>query len=1133
MNPKDLIVKILRTLLTLLFLLPSLSSLRAEVIFGYRPGHPERRDLSRRGARFFATSDYGDRHPDREHFARGRTAAETGRFPRYNNPWLSDGEGTLFGLTFPGELTPHWADQFERFPDGTPLLDRVVVWWGENPPSPGNWAAGARTTDGRLVRIPVDSSRELYPMDRSTIRFDPMALETFYVGLKGGEHVEVRDIEAFLPAVEGRKTTDQVAVWHPGAFLAVYSTETPGMLHGLTPVNAYLNSHHTLFYHPNFEFDLFFHMTPFIAFEGETYLPVDTETPVTVESSPQHDRLAYALTFDLPEQLPITVTVRSAFQVARESSIVLEYRAEALPEGAVLGYRFLGHDEVFGDLARRQPDRDGATHDLTSVAGRTRVDVRGARGLRLRREPRRGGLPERVVFETRADRPDLSVAFSLPLGKAGRPRPELLNYTWREADVAGGDPGLAPFRESDLELLEEIRVGDPSCPYPVYDLSNDPVIDALREAGEDLRNQRRFGFMPLLDNPQAAAIPITDVLGESVRALPAKRGVYFRVDLQTRLRSRTPYLVVVEHAFDQRRRGTFHSIALSGDNRLVGQVGQVLRGGFETAPVDQGGFRTESVLCYQPMKRSPGGGRDSLVFTPEWAWQGWCGSPGPAIKTIRLYKVNRMPELPALDTLLPAPALRRNVTVQSELCGEPNPWWLFQWHRLVGYDSIWVYHDPMSRLLGGSSNLHRSFHPGTLAGNRLLFEAAAAQGLTLNLHLGQMLNLGFGDGDVDSFTGSFHGSYNGENVPFAPTDAELAHIAEAIRKVMEALGPYDSLQAISLADNIYPLSVWTERNLRDFRADTGVDVKPMPYYHANLDALLDGGPEVVRQWQTWAAARRRAFHAWLLEELRGHRPKMRLLLGRHWYSGLVSAYYSAGGAGLSGITAERLRLAGIDHFLDYLRLTGIDPALYADETGIALELEVDAQLRIVMQGPLPDYYGEEWFATLRDGFHAGGLSMMVNYNFDESTKPLAGKVMTFFKHREEFRRGLIEALLHADARNLTLPTYVNPWSGRITDLRQFAVPYRLLPFAPAQPFAGALADPAGQAVIRQHGERYALINAGDRKTTVTLTLPPDVTAVFDLSNGRRDPLPAATAATGTTTVSIPMELWSLRTLAME
>jgi len=119
------------------------------------------------------------------------------------------------------------------------------------------------------------------------------------------------------------------------------------------------------------------------------------------------------------------------------------------------------------------------------------------------------------------------------------------------------------------------------------------------------------------------------------------------------------------------------------------------------------------------------------------------------------------------------------------------------------------------------------------------------------------------------------------------------------------------------------------------------------------------------------------------------------------------------------------------------------------------------------------------------------------------------------------------------ARNNTLPTYTEPWIGRIDDLRAFAVPYRLLPFVEPASYAGKLSDSASQAVIKRYGERHGLVNAGNKDTVVELELPAGSTAVTDLSDGVPQKLETLKNKDGKQSVKIAMKPWSLKTLEIK
>lgn len=148
----------------------------------------------------------------------------------------------------------------------------------------------------------------------------------------------------------------------------------------------------------------------------------------------------------------------------------------------------------------------------------------------------------------------------------------------------------------------------------------------------------------------------------------------------------------------------------------------------------------------------------------------------------------------------------------------------------------------------------------------------------------------------------------------------------------------------------------------------------------------------------------------------------------------------------------------------------------------------------------------------------------------EMTGPLMYYVCPFVAPPLGYRKGLLRAFWFGNPRNITLGSYNEAWGARLQDFREFAVAYRLLPFAPEEPYAGTLSDPAGQAAIRRHGDRHALANLGDRSTTVTLGLPAGLSTVTDLSDGEPRNLAATKSADGPLAVRIPLKPWALKTL---
>ena len=1119
---------------------------RADVIFGYRntcAGKPEAAlDFSRQG-RFFATTDYADNGRDWEALTRARAIDRPGVFPKYYKPWTGDGNRTLVGVRFDSPLKPNYPGQFDRFPDGVPLFTRAVIQWKENVPLKNSWAACIRKPDGSLVKIAVNAGKLIYPRDRTTIEFPPTAINTFYVGIKGREdglvnYADILDINLYI-LPEHSSLTNNMLVWQPAFYKAAFSPVSPGMIDALCPVNHYYVSHHSLYYDPHYLPGLFFHMTPFIQYNGTNLFPVKKECPVKVEKSDGDETAEYTLAFELPGKEEVQVAVATAFRASADKSVELNLKAANLPAGARLGYEFYGRTNLFGAMVKANPVMAGGRIDLATMAGRVQIHVPEATPVTLAGAAgsKAGTVfqkTDKVRFEVVSSGHELTLAFSLPVGSAGQPQPEVLKYTWRPSLAGEGDEGIAPFKASDLELVDEIDCGNPDDPHPCFDISNDPAIAALRKKFGTLRERGGqhgphglYGYLAFLNNPGEGKIPITTVAGKQCREIPDKFGIYFRYNLKPKIKLRTPYLVVIEHAFDRMRRGEFHSIYLDKDDNLI--YGSVLWGGLETGDAPESKYRKESFLCCAPMGHWADESTCSLVFSGVYSAEaGWEAAPGPAVKSVRIYRVKTMPGLPDLAALAPPREKRRSLLCLTEMVDAPNPYWFFQYPRLVGYDGLWTYHDPMSRFFGGSSNLRMSFHPGTLAGNNILFEAAREQGLFVNLHLGQLINLGFGDGDDDSFTGGGHGSYTGESIPLKPTGEELDRIAQALKKSLPALARYPSLKEIALHDE--PAA--TLRNMRDFCAASGIKLNPSPVNSENILALFNGGPDLVRRWMQWACAERYKFHRWLLKEVRQYRPDLTLTYDRGWWWGRYSVFEHRTEDPLPGISRERASELGIKNFYDYLRFCGFDPDLYAGQDWMALELDANRWIRPVEQR-WPDLYTRDWFPRVRDDFKAGGLSIMVNLCYEESSKPLRSYSCLFVCSQDKFRKGLIDALRFANAKTINLPTYNEPWTGRIGDLREFVVTFRLLPYAAPELFAGKITDTASQAVINKYGDRFGLVNAGPEATAAELELPAGMTSVTDLSEGVPQKMETIKNKDGKSSVKIALKPWALKTLEMK
>lgn len=517
----------------------------------------------------------------------------------------------------------------------------------------------------------------------------------------------------------------------------------------------------------------------------------------------------------------------------------------------------------------------------------------------------------------------------------------------------------------------------------------------------------------------------------------------------------------------------------------------------------------------------------------------WIKTPGPAVKSVRLYKVNTMPELPNLDELEPPSDKQRSITVWTEFSYEgADPYYLTRYPRLIGYNAIMSHRQcptffGMPPAFDWDSEFHDWIHPGSFAGGRMLFEAAQKHGLFLNTYLGYLLKWGFEDVDADSFIVT--NMYHCVTVPLKPTEAELDRIRGALDKALDSLSKYRSLRDIVVKFKM----PFTRRDLQDFNAATNSKLPATTSREDNLQELVKAGPEVVKRWQDWACAERFKFLEWLLDEIQDHRADLFITLDRYWEQDESSTFQAS--KSVSGrnwrITREEFASAGVNDFIDFQRLLGIDPEKFKDNPGFSYELEARSRLNsarfpaVPGGDEIPDFYDEPWFKKLCECFQKGGLGVTFNQRYEMST-PFSKYMCAFLFPKTEFRMELVKALLHANARNITIGSYNQPWGARLADFREFAVPFRLLPFAPPKPYEGKLTDTTGQAVIQRYGDRYGLINHGDERAVIDLELLPGKTTVIDLSEGIPWKLETFDNARGVPSVKITMPPWSLKTLEM-
>lgn len=1109
-------------------------------------------------SRFFSTADYGF-IPGGEYkltgkefglnnhmvanalYTRGQDPVAGEAFARGAHwlPWLSDGGKCVFGVTFEKPFEPTWnksvtgAGQFDRFKDKVPLFDQAVIQWGGMVPKKGSWGVCVLDVLGDFKKVDVDNQQTLLPYGATTIAFPPTTVKTLYVGLKGGEggakdnFAEVRTLSLNLynePMVDNRMT-----VWQMDAYQAIYSAGKPGTLSGLKLANIYFGQ-----YLDSTSPDLCIltDLAPFVQVGSNRVFAAKSDRPVQVKSSGRTYTLNYALTYALPGGKETEVSVKAVYGLGIKDTVSFACEASALPKGARLGFEMSTRKRLFDNTLNDSSQAvvvpvDG-TQSFATQAGPLGLSLKGTDKAILNVK---GGT---LRFDLFAESDTLQVGLSLPIGPYAGVQPGMLNYSWRPSLAKQGDEGVAPFKMEDLALLESVDLGSTEDPHEVYDVSNDPIILNWKKSGET-RLPPAFGRITLINDPEKGKVPLTTVLGQKCRAINRNETTYFRVNLKTRFTPQTPYLIVVEHAFDKERRSEFHCVPVEPTGQAIAKDGSMWPnpcpfGGFDTgkAPYPNT-FLKESVFVFRPWSEDCAENTVmSLLFSNvlQWNTLGDAKPEGLAIRKIWIYRANRMPALPGMAALAPQGA-PRHVVYAAETTA---PWYLQQFPKLYGYNTVIANHmAPASLLNGGKVNVSRPnrwTHPGSLQGQQWLFEEAQRQGVFVKMFFSSLLTLGWEDTDA---AGAFmrEGTYSGAaetSVPLSPTQAELALIAGALDKSLGALAPYKSFYSISLSGA--PQNFFTRRNLDDFSRETGIAFKASPVVYENIQTLLDADQATVDAWTRWSCQKRFEFLDWLLKEARTQRPDLYLLINHAWhFNWILAAYYGPQSVHLK-LDHARLAARGINNPLDFMKFVCHDPALYAGNDGFCFVMQgEETSLNSCNDYKWPSPYPSEWFARIRDGF-GGGLSIHAP-QFDECPKPFVGWTCDYVKDRRSFRRNIIEALLYANAREFLVDTYwYDPFRGHVDDVRALAVPFQLLPFAKPTDYKGQISDTAKQAVIKEYGGRYGLMNAGDRATDVILTLPEGAKAAFDLSNGIRQELLVSPERT----ITFHLDQWSLKTL---
>ena len=1108
--------------------------------------------------RFFATSDYGFTlgSPDPflksawgyKRFTRGQiTATQPAGTLRHllpeSEPWISGPGETLFGVAFE---KPFVSDD-KPLKDPV-LFDHILLSWGSEVPEPGSWGGVIVTKEGEIKRLAIDPAEKLYPYDKTELRFDPVTIDKLYFaktpGKSGNNLLELNGLRAYF--AERPLLTNRLAVWQPDFYGCTFDSNYPGAIVKIFPMCEFFTGV------PSFEVTTtWFHspgilsnLQPGLIHRGKFIQPMRKDYEVRSASANGVETLRYFLEFAVPgRDEPVKLDVGATFRRNADDSITLDFTSVGdLPPETAIAVSVRGSKELFTSaVGKKVPGTFDPAQaiKLDTPAGEVSLAFSGARLFNVsqdsndyRSETKDLSIWELkdfkqqrdYVFQAESAGNHLSLTIGLPLFEKAKPLPQ--KFAFYDAPADSGAKGTAPFRAEDLELVDTIQCGDPKDPHAVYDITNDPNLKYERTQNI-LSHVRAYNMdtPPLIERPEAGAVPITNVAGQACRAIPAEYGAYVRYVLNADLEVGAYYLVEMEHAFDRTRRGSLEITSGQNFNFLT-------RSGLDTGTLSHDGkFQKESILfkaqqSFRPVPSHEIAKPFSLWIANAVMWQGWIKGPGPAIKSINIYKVKNMPRIPDLAKLLPDdPGQRRHVGYHTQYF---LPEFFRVDNQLTGMDQVWSNISVASVLASGmlSPPLYPDaglFHPGTLDAYAKALELAEKNGNTVKTYLAYLLHWG-SPGTRDSFGGfteSGYASYNWDNIPISPTKDEREIISQALARSLPELIRYKSLQVVCMADT--PGAPFTRRNLADFSRDTGHKVDATAIVDRdvlNAAAILDAGPETVQAWIKWSGEKRHALLTWLRDEIRKQRPDLTLMVNTNWTRGLTHPYWNE--SANFPLAKENLERHGLKTYGDYLKMNAYNPALYKGEKGIAMQIHAGWPAVSLMgnnhrsievlhgksnslnktgeQGPAaPDFSDEPWMRDLAASFE-GGLNYSLSISSEESPKPWTGHMAHCFKNGTELQKSMIQAAV-LNARFVDMETYAFAWSGRIPEIRRFAVPFRLLPFTTPEPFEGKLRCASDTLMIRKHGNRYALINSADTPQKAVIEIPDGTEKLTDLSSG--------------------------------
>jgi hypothetical protein len=295
-------------------------------------------------------------------------------------------------------------------------------------------------------------------------------------------------------------------------------------------------------------------------------------------------------------------------------------------------------------------------------------------------------------------------------------------------------------------------------------------------------------------------------------------------------------------------------------------------------------------------------------------------------------------------------------------------------------------------------------------------------------------------------------------------------------------------------------SGYSQWNLQQFRADTGIDV---PLAAGQAYPWLQARPAEWTAWLDWRCARTREFWLRLRDAVRSHGPDLQL------YVKCVLP------SEVPGTNIESVNTA--PHEL--LRHHGLDPLLFRNDGGIVLE-----RTMMVAEDRFFRKWGSPWGtnADRYKTFHynaglaeiyrtAAGNAVELYHNYwEEPFHPdieFGGFADGFRTHTPAAReRAFFEpalfSLVEGSVDTLAFMGWERATLSQEANLRRFATAVRALPLAAPIPFDGVVSPPG--IVARWYGDRLALFNnrIGDAEVEITFANPiPEGKVVRDAATG--------------------------------